>query len=163
MMRFVRTFAIVCAQGVRLIAIKEVRNYGKIVSAYIKNMFENSWWRMHTPCPVMGFKILRAGSLLYRRLLTNDTFSQRGLMSVKKVRTGSLIFLTFQERVRANPCELPESHHCPCSIPPGYVLVMSYRNHQKSQAYFSHLATLILFFFTKKRSQKRGAWHNAPL
>ena len=33
-------------------------------------------------------------------------------MSVKKARTGSLIILTFQERVRANPCESPESHHC---------------------------------------------------
>ena len=33
-------------------------------------------------------------------------------MSVKKTRTGSLIILTFQERVRANPCEPPESHHC---------------------------------------------------
>ena len=37
------------AQGVRSIAIEEVRNYGKIV--YIKNIFKNGWWRMHTPHP----------------------------------------------------------------------------------------------------------------
>ena len=36
MMHFVRTFSIM------LIAIKEVRNYEKIV--YIKNIFENGWW-----------------------------------------------------------------------------------------------------------------------
>ena len=35
--------------------------------------------------------------------------------------------------------------HTPHSTP----LAVSYRNHQKSQAYFSHLALLILFFFTK--------------
>ena len=35
----------------------------------------------------------------------------KGIMSVKKARTGSLIILTFQERVRANLCESPESHH----------------------------------------------------
>ena len=47
MAHFVRTFSIMRAQGVRLIAIEEIRNYGKIV--YIKNIFENGWWRMHTP------------------------------------------------------------------------------------------------------------------
>ena len=47
MMHFVRTFSIMHAQGVRLIAIEEVRNYGK--SVYIKKIFENGWWRMHTP------------------------------------------------------------------------------------------------------------------
>ena len=36
-------------------------------------------------------------------------------------------------------------------------LAISYRNHQKSQAYFSHLAPLILFVFTKKHSQKEGS------
>ena len=35
-------------------------------------------------------------------------------------------------------------------------------NHQKSQAYFSHLAPLVLIFFTKKQSQKGGAWPNVP-
>ena len=39
------------------------------------------------------------------------------------------------------------------------LLAISLRNH----TYFSHLAPLILFFFTKRRSQKGGgAWHNAP-
>ena len=39
MMRFVRTFSNMSAYGVRLIAIEEVRNYGKIVC--IKDIFEN--------------------------------------------------------------------------------------------------------------------------
>ena len=39
-------------------------------------------------------------------------------------------------------------------------LVISYRNHQKSLAYFSHLAPLV--FFTEKPSQRGGAWHNVP-
>ena len=42
MMHFVRTFLIMRAQGVRLIAVEEVRNYTKIVC--IKNIFENGWW-----------------------------------------------------------------------------------------------------------------------
>ena len=41
MMHFVRTFSIMPAYGLRLIAIEEARNYGKIV--YIKNVFENGW------------------------------------------------------------------------------------------------------------------------
>ena len=40
-------------------------------------------------------------------------------------------------------------------------LAISYTNHQKSLACFSHLASLGLFFFTKRHSQKgKGAWHN---
>ena len=35
-------------------------------------------------------------------------------------------------------------------------LAISYRNHQKSLAYFSHLAPLVLFSFTKRQSQKGG-------
>ena len=42
MMHFVRTFLIMCAYGVRLIATEGVRNYRKIVC--IKNIFENGWW-----------------------------------------------------------------------------------------------------------------------
>ena len=49
-MHFVRTFSVMRAQGTRLIAIEEVQNYGKIV--HIKNIFENGWWRMHTPHPI---------------------------------------------------------------------------------------------------------------
>ena len=49
MMHFVRTFSIMRAQGARLIAIEEVRTYRKI--AYIKDIFENGWWRMHIPSP----------------------------------------------------------------------------------------------------------------
>ena len=42
-------------------------------------------------------------------------------------------------------------------------LAISNRHHQKNLAYFSHLAPLILFFFTKRQSQKGRAWHYAPL
>ena len=41
-------------------------------------------------------------------------------------------------------------------------LSISYRNHQKSLAYFSHLAPLILFFFTKRQSQKGEAMAQCP-
>ena len=44
MMHFVRTFLIMRAQDVRRIAIREVRNYEKIVGLYIRNIFENGWW-----------------------------------------------------------------------------------------------------------------------
>ena len=40
-MHFVRTFSIMRTQGVRLIAMEEVQNYGKILC--IKNIFENDW------------------------------------------------------------------------------------------------------------------------
>ena len=36
------------------------------------------------------------------------------------------------------------------------LLAISYKNHQKSLAYFSHLAPLILLFYTKRQSQRRG-------
>ena len=88
MMHFVRTFSIMRANGVRLIAIKEVSNYGKIVG--------------------------------YRP--TSKTF----------LRTAS-----------------GRMHSCiPLILTPGSALTISYRNHQKSLAYFRHLAPLILFFFS---------------
>ena len=40
----------------------------------------------------------------------------------------------------------------PTAIDPS--LTISYRNHQKSLTYFSHLELLVLFFFTKRQSQK---------
>ena len=49
------------------------------------------------------------------------------------------------------------SHPTPLDPP----LALSYRNHQKSLAYFSHLTPLVLFLFTKSRV-KSGAWPNAP-
>ena len=49
MMHFVRTFSIMRALGVGLIAMEEVRNYGKIV--YIKNFLKMAGERMHTPHP----------------------------------------------------------------------------------------------------------------
>ena len=78
-----------------LIAIKEVRNYRKIVC--IKNIIENGWWK--------------------------DVY--------------------------------------PSSYPLDSPLAVSYRNHQKNLAYFSHLAPLQLFLFTTSRV-KRGAWLNGP-
>ena len=41
-------------------------------------------------------------------------------------------------------------------------LVISYRNHQKSLTYFSHLAPLILFFFIKRQNQKGGSMVQCP-
>ena len=49
MMHFVRTFSIMRAYGVRLIAIQEVRNDGKIV--YIKNISQNGWLEDAYPSP----------------------------------------------------------------------------------------------------------------
>ena len=46
--------------------------------------------------------------------------------------------------------------HIPHSTHLDPLLGISYRNHPKSLAYFSHLEPLILFFFTKKQSQKGG-------
>ena len=46
--------------------------------------------------------------------------------------------------------------HIPYPTPLDSPLTISYRNHQKNLAYFSHLAPLVSFFFTKKQSQKGG-------
>ena len=51
-------------------------------------------------------------------------------------------------------------HPTPPSLYPP--LTISYRNHQKSLAYFSHLVPLILFFLLKSRVKKGGAWPNGP-
>ena len=93
MMHFVSHVFDVRAEGVRLIAMEEVRNDGRFV--YIKNILEMAGGRMH---------IL---------ILAN----------------------------------LP---------------AIIYKNHHKSLPYYIYLAPLILFFFTKRRSQTRGAWHNGP-
>ena len=42
------------------------------------------------------------------------------------------------------------------SIPLDPPLAISYTNHQKNLAYFSHLAPLVFFLFTKRQSQKGG-------
>ena len=48
----------------------------------------------------------------------------------------------------------------PSSYPLDPSLAISYRNHQKSLAYFSHLAYQLYSFLPKRQSQKgRGAWH----
>ena len=43
-------------------------------------------------------------------------------------------------------------------------LATSYKHHQNSLAYFSHLAPIILLFFTKRqiKSKEGEAWPNAP-
>ena len=56
--------------------------------------------------------------------------------------------------------------HTPHSTPLDPPLAISYKKHQKSLAFFSQLASLVLFLFTKKQSQNGGggggAWHNGP-
>ena len=52
--------------------------------------------------------------------------------------------------------------HSPHSTAQNPPLAISYSNHQKSLAYLSHLAPLVLFFFTKRQNKKGyGAWPNA--
>ena len=46
--------------------------------------------------------------------------------------------------------------HTPHPIPFDLPLAISCINHQKSLAYFSHLAPLVLFFFTKRQNQRVG-------
>ena len=42
-------------------------------------------------------------------------------------------------------------------------LAISYRNHQKNLAFFSHLASSVVFLLTKRQSQKgRRVWQNGP-
>ena len=51
--------------------------------------------------------------------------------------------------------------HTPHLNPLDPPLVISYRNHQKRLAYFSHFAILIVFFLLKCRVKGGGgAWHN---
>ena len=52
--------------------------------------------------------------------------------------------------------------HTPHSTPLDPTLAISYRNLQKSLAYFSHLAPLTSFFFTKQHSQKGGMAQCSP-
>ena len=42
------------------------------------------------------------------------------------------------------------------------LLAISYRNHQKSQAHFNHLASLIWFFFNKRHRQGGGGMAQWP-
>ena len=51
------------------------------------------------------------------------------------------------------------SHPTPLDPP----LAISYRNYQMSLSYFSHLASLVLFFFTKRQIQKGGHGTKYPL
>ena len=46
--------------------------------------------------------------------------------------------------------------HIPHPTPLDSPLAISYRNHQKNLAYFSHWAPLVLFLFTKRQSQRGG-------
>ena len=63
------------AKGVRLIAMEEVRNYGKIV--YIINIFEMAGGRMHAPHPIApGHKLQKPSkeSGLFQSLGTINFF-----------------------------------------------------------------------------------------
>ena len=42
------------------------------------------------------------------------------------------------------------------TLHPNPLAIISYGNHQKSLAYFSHLAPLVLFFFYQKAESKGG-------
>ena len=55
--------------------------------------------------------------------------------------------------------EMMHTSH-PNSLDP--LLAISYRNHQKSLAYFSHLAPIVLLFFTKRQNQKGEAMVQCP-
>ena len=46
--------------------------------------------------------------------------------------------------------------HTPHPTPLDPPLAISYSNYQKSVVYFSHSAPLILFYFTKRRSETEG-------
>ena len=91
-----------CVLGLRLIAMKEVQNYGKIAQATSKAVLKMAGGRMHTP------------------------------------------------QVPKHPLDPP--------------LAISYKNHENSLAYFSHLAPLILLFFAKRQIESKGGevWPNAP-
>ena len=52
--------------------------------------------------------------------------------------------------------------HIPHPTPLDSPLAVSYRNHQKNLAYFSHLAPLVLFLFTKRQSQREGGMAQWP-
>ena len=85
MMHFVRTFLIMRAKGVRLIAIEEVWYYRKIV--YIKNIFENGWWQNAYPssypsgfAPVMLLCLLV--SYFYFRI--KPPFRQKILLDIRQ-------------------------------------------------------------------------------
>ena len=53
--------------------------------------------------------------------------------------------------------------HTPHPILLDLSLAINYRNYEKSLAYFSHLGPLVLFFFTKRQSQKVGERHATML
>ena len=94
-MHFVRSFSIMSAQGVRLIAIEEVRNYGKLYISKTVLKIAGGWMYTHHPTPL-----------------------DRPLRP--------------------------------------WLKAISYRNYQKSLAYFSHLAPLVLFFLLKGRVKRGG-------
>ena len=79
MLNFVRTFLIMRAQGVRfIIAIEEVRNYGKVV--YIKSIFENGWWEDDYPSSYLSG--LSPGHKLQKPSEESDVFQSLGTISI---------------------------------------------------------------------------------
>ena len=52
--------------------------------------------------------------------------------------------------------------HIPHPTPLDSPLAISYKNHQKNLAYFSHVAPLVLFLFIKRQSQRGGGMAQWP-
>ena len=81
------------------------------------------------------------------------------LIAIEEVRNYRK-FYTLKTFLKMESGKVHISHPGPTPLDPP--LTISYRNHQKSLAYFSHLAPLVLFFFIKRQSQKKDeVWHNA--
>ena len=65
-------------KGVRLIAIKEVQNYGEIV--YIKHIFENGWWE--DACSLSYPPGFAPGHKLQKPSKESGTFQSLGTISL---------------------------------------------------------------------------------
>ena len=62
---------------------------------------------------MLGFKIFKAGSFLNRiyKQQVHSLYRDIQIHRLRKIRVALLNVLKFQEPVRANTCEPPESHH----------------------------------------------------
>ena len=150
----------------------------KNCSLFIKKFFENCWWG-NAYRSMVGECIQEYLTSLNPPLAINDENHQKSL--------AYRYFSHFFESASLNPTSLnpplainDENHQKslayryfshffesaslnPTSLNPP--LAINDENYQQSLAYryFSHLAPSILFFFTKRQSQKgKGAWHNVP-
>ena len=72
-------------------------------------------------------------------------------IAIKEVRNYRKLY-TSKTLLKMVGGKMHTSHPGPTPLDPP--LTISYRNHQKSLTYFSNLAPLVLFFFTKRQSQQ---------